>query len=109
MAGAPVGELDDIAARAVPAMESAGTAMLAEVPVSTPAGGVRVGNVVVAVVDAVADVVTGVKAVNVGTAGAVGAGAATGVVLTLPPLHAAINRDKAVAMTATDPLRTFTR
>jgi hypothetical protein len=87
--------------------------MLAVVPVSTPAGGVNVGSVVVAVVDAAADVVTGVNVVNAVSAGAVGVetgvGCGMGTVLTLPPLQAATNRERTVAHTAIDRLRTFTR
>ncbi len=78
---------------------------------STPAGGVKVGSVVVAVVDATAEVVTGANVMSAGSAGAdaVAVGDATGVVLTLPPLQAATKRDTAVATTATDRLRAFTR
>jgi hypothetical protein len=86
--------------------------MVALVPASTPVGGVSVGSVVVAVVEATADVVTGANVVSAESAGAVGVATgagATGVVLTLLPLHAATKRDKAAAIAAIDPLRTFTR
>jgi hypothetical protein len=109
--GRPLGADDDIDACAVaatPPVDCAGTRTLAEVPVSTPAGGVRVGSVLELDGATATDVVTGLKAVRAGTAGAVITGAGIGVVLTPPPPHAATIIDKRTAPIAVELLRTFT-
>jgi hypothetical protein len=84
--------------------------MVAEVPVSTPAGAVRVGSVLDADAERAADVVTALNAVRVGTAGAVttAPGVVTGAVDTLPPLHATTNDEKIMAPIAIDVFRTST-